>query len=483
MTVLALVLVASGAIGYALRPGTDAPPAVLNSAIQIYVDGATKVSVDETLYRSDARTAVLELDVFGSLGNARRASWWLSTERAGSQPYSCPDPYNYVGQAHPNPFVIRNGGLTLGGAPITDTALADFTGRPVTQAAANTFEVRGVSPGQASPQALRPIAKVTLCWTSAPPLAFDGEYVSATLPAVRVNSSGTAQPHFDVTRNLYFVDPLRQDSPLTAQYSLQAGALPTTTDPFGWHWAADGGEAIQLTGISLPGSQHEAYLGFISGALLGIAGNALVSLVQAATEPMRRSGGRRGSGTARTRTARLRVGSDGRTGSCKRRRPAAGRWWSAGAAALVVALAVGFASTHRATPSAPHPNGRVVGPSSDVRIVDDCYDPGQTQPTTIQLTCGDGSAVLNDLKWVEWAESRATGNGVLNQVVCDPSCVDGHDTDHNVRVVLSEPVRAANGINYFTKVVVDGGLATPEIFQDCWAEPPAPYIPKCTHID
>jgi hypothetical protein len=449
LIVLASVLVASGAIGYGLRPGTDAPPPVLNSSVQIYVDGTTTVSVDETLYQRDARTVVVELDVFGRIGATGRATWRLGTDRTGSQPGSCPDLYRYAGQTHPNPFVIQDGGLTLGGMPVTDSALSGFTGRPETRAAGNIFELMGVSPGRPLPDELAPIAKVGLCWTSDRPLAFDGEYASATLPAVHVNSSGTAQPRFEVTRNLYFSDPLRQDTPLTAQYSLQAGALPTATDPFGWHWTADGGEAIQLTAISLRESQHEAYLGFVSGVLLGVAGNALVSLMQAAAEPFRPSpGGRRRS------------------------------WWG-GTAALIVTIAVVFATSYHPSRAAPPPISPVTTRSSDVRIVEDCYDPGLIEPTTIQLTCGDGSAVLSGLKWAAWGENSATGTGVLNQVVCDPSCSDGHDADHAVRVSLTEPTRAANGVRYFTKVRVEDGSTAPQDFQACWAEPPAPYLPTC----
>ncbi|NMO56162.1 hypothetical protein HH310_33915 [Actinoplanes sp. TBRC 11911] len=287
MIVLALLTVSIGAIGYGLRPGTDSPPVVPNSSMQIYVDGAISVSVDETLYQLDSKTVALELDVFGILGPTGKAQWSVLTDRTAGQPHPCPDRYRYVGRAHPTPFVISDGGLTLGEQPISETALTAFTGTPEDRTAANVLGMAGASPGRAATGKWWPIAKVSLCWDSGAPLAFNGQYVSATLPAVRVDSRIEGAPRFEVTRSLYFVDPARQDNPVTAQYSLQAGTLPTTTDPFGWHWAADDGDAVQLTGISLPIQQRGVYIGFVSGVLLGIAGGALVSLIQAAVLPLR----------------------------------------------------------------------------------------------------------------------------------------------------------------------------------------------------
>ncbi|NMO56161.1 hypothetical protein HH310_33910 [Actinoplanes sp. TBRC 11911] len=143
--------------------------------------------------------------------------------------------------------------------------------------------------------------------------------------------------------------------------------------------------------------------------------------------------------------------------------------WSA--AGLVVILSLVFAITHRASDAPP---GAVDAPLSAVRITDDCDNPGQIKPTTIQLTCGDGSAVLNDLTWSDWGETTATGEGVLNQVDCDPSCVEGHDVSTSVPVVLSQPAPAENGTMYFTRISVGD-----QVFQSCWAEPPAPYLPAC----
>jgi hypothetical protein len=72
--------------------------------------------------------------------------------------------------------------------------------------------------------------------------------------------------------SLYFDDYQENLQPVTAQYSLPAGTLPTSTDPDGWHWAAgQGSVSVQLKATNIQMSQHEAYLGFVSGVLFALS--------------------------------------------------------------------------------------------------------------------------------------------------------------------------------------------------------------------
>ena len=170
----------------------------------------------------------------------------------------------------------------------------------MTKTAADALGLQGYSPGPVPADALAPLGEINLCWTRDWPLAFDGEYASASLPTVSVGATGNSAVTFAVTRSLYFDNPTQFAQPVTAQYSLQAGSLPTSTDPLGWHWSADQGGPIQVTALNIPQSQHEAYLGFLSGVLFGIAGGALIAFFQEALEPvrpLRKGHARRGSET------------------------------------------------------------------------------------------------------------------------------------------------------------------------------------------
>jgi hypothetical protein len=302
---MVLICVSFGAVGFGLRPGTDQPPVVPRPRIQLYVYQQSSpamppadpknVSIDETLIQKSSATVEAEIDIFGSFARQGVAQWNLLTGISQAQPYACPDPYNYVGTAHPDPYVIRNGGLTIDGQRATQTATDNFAGRRMTKAAADTFALHGQSPVSAKPDTLIALGEVDLCWTRNAPLAFDGEYVSAALPTVAVGSAGSSLNPLPavVTRSLYFENPRQSDQPLTAEYSLQAGSLPTSTDPTGWHWSGGSGALIEITGVNIPVQQHEAFLGFLSGIFFGIAGSALILVLQELLEPIRRRTGAR----------------------------------------------------------------------------------------------------------------------------------------------------------------------------------------------
>jgi hypothetical protein len=298
VVVLFLLCVILGALGFGLRPGTDKPPPVSSSRIQLYVYqkksptardiGPVRVSVDETLVQKTASTVQVQLDLFGSFSTRGQVRWDLLTGTSQSQPYSCPDPYSYLGTANSDPVAIQNGRLTIGGRAATPAVIANFTGRHVTKAASDTLGLAGQAPGEIPANVLAPLGEINLCWIRNAPLAFDGEYATAALPTVSAYPYGNARFTFNATRSLYFENPLQSAQPITAEYSLQAGSLPARTDPFGWHWSDNQGGLIQLTALNIPQSQHETYLGFISGVIFGVAGGAFVSLLQETLAPLRR---------------------------------------------------------------------------------------------------------------------------------------------------------------------------------------------------
>jgi hypothetical protein len=300
--VLVVFSVIIGAVGFALRPGTDEPPVVLNSSLTLYVDRAgtpAHVAVDEIMLQQDPSTVLVQLDIFASFTTPGPVSWELLASRSSSQPYSCPDPYTYFGTAQPDP-VNDAGGVTIEGQPVTGAQLRDFTGHVSDRTASNVLGLFGQAPGTVKAGDLAPVGEVDLCWKSNLPMAFDGEFVTTSLPGINAYSEPAIAPlPVSLTRTLYFDNPHENLQPLTAEYSLQAGTLPTSTDPTGWHWAAGQGDGtVQLTATNIQISQHEAYLGFLSGVLFGVVGGALVLILQELLEPIRLKRRTRGEKTA-----------------------------------------------------------------------------------------------------------------------------------------------------------------------------------------
>ena len=119
---------------------------------------------------------------------------------------------------------------------VTQAQIGNFVGHISTQTASNVLGLYGKSPVTPQASSLTPLAEINLCWKNDVPMAFDGELASASLPAINLASetSGPASS-LDLTRALYFENYKENPQPITAEYSLQAGTLPTSTDQYGWH--------------------------------------------------------------------------------------------------------------------------------------------------------------------------------------------------------------------------------------------------------
>src|ERR1700733_1787655 len=134
-------------------------------------------------------------------------------------------------------------------------------------------------------------------------------------------------------------------------------------------------------------------------------------------------------------------------------------WLSSSALiALAVGLSVLFAVKHTNGTSGlsdvPPGNAK---PQSNVLVSDNCgfsNDEGVFEPSTIQLTCGDGTIAAESLTWSYWGALIAVGQGGVNEVSCIPDCAEGKDTVYNAKLTLSEPVKAGSGRMSFTRIHV-----------------------------
>jgi hypothetical protein len=263
----------------------------------------TELVVDETLLQKSSSTVQLQLDLLGASPQTQTMFWILNINTFKSQPYLCPDVHHYVGTAYQNPYASTKSYVTIAGHHASAAIIKNFEGLFAYGASKRTLGISGdltlvgESPGEIPANALVPVGEVNLCWNRNAPLKFNGEYATAALPGISENNSRVIAliPHYTghkltltVTQNLYFQNPLQSAQPTTSEYSLQAGSLPTRTDPFGWHWSGNSGTLIQLTALNIVDSQHAAYLGFISGVMFGIAGGAFVALLHETLEPIRR---------------------------------------------------------------------------------------------------------------------------------------------------------------------------------------------------
>ena len=110
--------------------------------------------------------------------------------------------------------------------------------------------------------------------------AWNNEYVSATLPSVQVYlfRAGT-YTHEDVPAIIAV------QIPNAHQYTWTSGTSPLDNGSYvSWSFTASPGSAQVNNGISLPAQDSATKLIFVAGALLGIAGGALVGAIQEAVK-------------------------------------------------------------------------------------------------------------------------------------------------------------------------------------------------------
>jgi hypothetical protein len=124
---------------------------------------------------------------------------------------------------------------------------------------------------------------VRMCWSSNAPVSLNGSHLSARFPPA-ASSSGSVR----VSRVL---DPAAGD---TANFVIQSQTAPTNSDSSSWGWSGPGiREPIHLSAVNVSGTRHDNFWAFLSGITLGIAGGALIAILQEFVAPLRR---RRDSG-------------------------------------------------------------------------------------------------------------------------------------------------------------------------------------------
>lgn len=77
----------------------------------------------------------------------------------------------------------------------------------------------------------------------------------------------------------------------------------------------------------------------------------------------------------------------------------------------------------------------------------------ETKPADLVLSCADANAMLTELTWRGWSNSRATGVGTYEVNDCEPTCVAGTTRSYPVRVVLGTP-KVQEGKRVLSKVTM-----------------------------
>ncbi|MCN9242153.1 hypothetical protein NGF19_15370 [Streptomyces sp. RY43-2] len=93
--------------------------------------------------------------------------------------------------------------------------------------------------------------------------------------------------------------------------------------------------------------------------------------------------------------------------------------------------------TEQETAADQEPTSATTRQTRQPGAIADCQGKPLSEPTMLLVACGDGAATLLDMTWTAWGEPSATARGVLAEVVCEPSCANGHEVRVPATVTVS----------------------------------------------
>lgn len=131
---------------------------------------------------------------------------------------------------------------------------------------------------------------------------------------------------------------------------------------------------------------------------------------------------------------------------------ARGRAGAVFAIAVVSFLLVGCAGSQPtvATEAEPTESASAV---ADVYVLD-CGVGYEMEPEVITLACADGGIQVDQITWLTWDQSSATGEGTLIENTCEPDCAAGRYISQPATIRLTDVGKNSEGKLVFQSAVV-----------------------------
>ena len=71
------------------------------------------------------------------------------------------------------------------------------------------------------------------------------------------------------------------------------------------------------------------------------------------------------------------------------------------------------------------------------------------QPKELTVYCADGGQIIQDIRWFNWTDLSATGEGIAYTNQCEPNCAEGQIKRSKVKITLLD-VEDVDGISMYT---------------------------------
>ncbi|MEU1167646.1 hypothetical protein ABZ372_48395 [Streptomyces sp. NPDC005921] len=135
-------------------------------------------------------------------------------------------------------------------------------------------------------------------------------------------------------------------------------------------------------------------------------------------------------------------------------------------AALLLTAGMTTASATPPTPSATRA-------SAQHPVLVDCLWHQRFRPTDFMLACGDGNSLLSGMRWTQWDDRAAVGQGVNVVNDCKPYCAAGRFHKYPVTVKLDRPTSWTKhpNVQHFTRMNLTYSGARPEGYTQVMSYP------------
>jgi len=256
VVVLVIICAVFTAFGWSWRPQSSGFPTVPENLSITMITGGPP-TIDETMTRTADNGSTLQL-VDGAFGSGL-------TEPNNSTAWT---------------LRILNLGAATVCTPRENVIDGGSRGIAVARQHVKVVEVGSTTPGVSG---LRTQVQssgfydVVLCWKKNGPVNLNGSYLSAQFPPL-YNDNGSISMSRSLTAR----------GGDTANYTIQSAPTPSGSDAQSWNWNVSASDSIRLSAVNSSDTQHDSYRGFLSGVALGLAGGALITLIQELVTPLSR---------------------------------------------------------------------------------------------------------------------------------------------------------------------------------------------------
>lgn len=258
---LAVLTAGLAALGFRLRPASGGYPAVTSPmaiSAPALLPEADSENLTEELTQTQGDGAVLTLTYSTLIANANRSGSWSLVLF---------DPTPGWRLCTPSSLKFGDGTVIASVHVPRQRAIPQLGITNTEPAGSRAFEIASSGP-----------LVIKLCWSNDGPVQSNGAYLSAYFAPVT-----NARMRVNLTRQLSL------ETGSAANYSIQSAVQPSSQTPGGWRWSSrtPSAAAIGVSGVNASETQHDGYLAFVSGIVFGVAGGALVALIQELVAPFR----------------------------------------------------------------------------------------------------------------------------------------------------------------------------------------------------